>query len=472
MWDSKPDIKSDVKKGKIEKFFKHYMPVAVELFSSAWCNLDCSYCYIPKHSQFIKDLHKEIKEKIKDGTFIEKLQENYGDKLEAITHWGTEPTLTLEYFDDFYKKALKTFPKLKTISLSSNFMTNPEILVNFIKNLPNEKKLTIDVQMSLDGPHWITDENRRQGTTDKIIENIVKFIEKINKYDIKHKIQSHFKPTVTSDQFNILTDEQEVFKYYLFFDLVLEKMFKVNTNNIVNIIPAVDPTIVCPGEYTKQDGVNFNKVYLNQFELGKNNRFKYIKFPDSNYYERFCRVMNEINEVYTKHLMFTCSAGDSQFGIDHKDQLHPCHDTFYVKYDEYKKALEKDTDRLINEDVMTKTSILDFMSKKWVYNEDSDIQLLKYLRRNRSYHDFLKQKIAAASVLIYEMMECNQISNDFKDKELLELFALFLVCSFACPTNSIANYGSLFILHHDYIRLFGNGLFQNFVKRYINEKNI
>ena len=38
--------------------------VSIELFSAAWCNLDCTYCYIPKHTDFAKSKHNEIIEKV------------------------------------------------------------------------------------------------------------------------------------------------------------------------------------------------------------------------------------------------------------------------------------------------------------------------------------------------------------------------------------------------------------------------
>ena len=35
-------------------------PVAIELFSAVWCNLDCVYCYIPKVDNFLLPKHKEL----------------------------------------------------------------------------------------------------------------------------------------------------------------------------------------------------------------------------------------------------------------------------------------------------------------------------------------------------------------------------------------------------------------------------
>lgn len=466
MWDNVPDVK-----GELNNFYeKHKPPVAVEIFSSAWCNLSCSYCYIPKH-QFISEIHKNVIKSIKDGTFLENIYQKFGTRLEALTHWGTEPTLTVMYFKEFYERAIELFPNLHKIQLSSNFMTNPQSLVDFIDNLPRSRKFNIDIQMSLDGPYWITEKNRGKDSTDIIIKNIYYFINEINKKNISHTIICHFKPTVTAEQIGVLTDLKEMNEYYLFFDKIFSKMLSLNVENICKISMGADPTIVCPGEYNKQDGINFNKVYLNQLELNKQNNYKCIRMVDSNYYQRFIRVLNFIDEIYTKHLMSTCSAGDSQFGIDHKNHLHPCHDSFYINYKEYRDALKSDNSRLLNEDLMTQTSILQFLNNALIYKNDKE-ELYHYLRRMRSYHDFMKQKMASIAAITYELADCGLISECYKDWDLAEKVGIFIISSFSCPLNAVSHHGSMFLSHIDFIKLFCNGMLENFIKRYINEKNL
>ena len=81
----------------LNRYFSHPVVVAAELFSAGWCNLACKYCYIPK-TDFLKGIHKSIINSIEDGTYIKDLKEMYGDKLESLAHWGTEPTLTVKKF--------------------------------------------------------------------------------------------------------------------------------------------------------------------------------------------------------------------------------------------------------------------------------------------------------------------------------------------------------------------------------------
>jgi sulfatase maturation enzyme AslB (radical SAM superfamily) len=142
---------------RINRFFSKPVFVATELFASGWCNLSCKYCYIPK-TDFLKEIHKDIIQKIQDDRYIDTLIDMFGEDLEAISHWGTEPSLTVKLFKRFYEKADKAFPKLKTIKISSNFMTPPDNIFTWITEiLPTSKELDVEIQVSCDGPPSITD---------------------------------------------------------------------------------------------------------------------------------------------------------------------------------------------------------------------------------------------------------------------------------------------------------------------------
>jgi sulfatase maturation enzyme AslB (radical SAM superfamily) len=48
---------------------KSSMSVAGEIFTSGYCNLNCSYCYIEK-TDYLKKLHQDIIKKIQTGDII------------------------------------------------------------------------------------------------------------------------------------------------------------------------------------------------------------------------------------------------------------------------------------------------------------------------------------------------------------------------------------------------------------------
>lgn len=448
---------------------KYNVSVAAELFSCSWCNLDCVYCYIPKGNQTIKDKHKKIIEEIKEVTpVIDRFKKLYGDSIKVISHWGSEPSLTIKYFDKFYERALEEFPKLNRVSMSSNFLSNTDDLVNFINNFPKERKFSFDIQLSLDGPPWITDKNRRGGSTQKIVENMVKFVDGI---DTVHKVETHFKPTVSREDYPKLLEGNNALNYYAFFDHVLMELMVANRENKVNIKRGCDPTVICPDAYTQQDGINFNMLYEKTQKIRKENKFKYV-IPDSNYWHAFRRLMLIHDEFYTKHKMFTCSAGDSQFGIS--EYLHPCHDTFYLPYPSIQDDMLRDTDRICSkqEDNSIKTGKID-STVKWLtlpVSEITEKDLIRYIYTLRGFHDFPKHKMNSGVGIIKEMAHCGQVSECYKNDEMAALLSMFALTRHSCPTGNAQENGSINVGTHTYYRLFGNGLVENFVRRWYNEE--
>jgi len=459
----------------LNSFISYDTAIAAELFAAAWCNLDCTYCYIPKHNQMITDKHKEIIREVQQVTpIIERLKKLYGDKLEITSHWGTEPSLTLHYFKDFYKEVIKVFPKFRKIALPSNFLQNTDKVIDFIKSFPTDRKITFDVQMSLDGHPWITDSNRRGGTTNIITKNIVKFVNGLNEEpNLYHIVKVHFKPTMSRHQYKTMLKDDNVYQYYKFFDDVCDKMEKVNKYKNVFIAYDCDPTAVCPDDYTKEDGINFNTMYEETIKVRQKNLFKRVR-PDSNYYFNIIRITLLAKEFFTKHKMFTCSAGDSQFGVS--EYLHPCHDTFYHPYDALKEAYYKDTDRLqSNQDIQNVQSGRIDLGKKVFCKKIDNLEkkeLWKYIYNMRSFHDFAKFRISFGVGVIKEMSHCGQISRCYKNDEMAELLSIFTTTRHSCPTRHVQHIGSKHLVDMSYFKLFGNGLVENFLKRIIKEERI
>lgn len=454
--------------GILNKYYSRPIVTAVELFSSGWCNLACKYCYIPK-TDFLKGIHKDIIEKIKDGTFIEELKDIYGEDLESICHWGSEPTLTIMYFKDFYEKAVAAFPKLREIKTSSNFMTNPNNLVKFVTEIiPQDRDLEVSIQVSLDGPPFITDKNRLGGSTWKIVENCITFTKELNKIGTRHQVSMHLKPTAGEDDILSLSDMKKATEYYEFFDSFVTDWRAANYNNVVSIMATVDPTLVLPGAYTSEDGRNFYQLYKNQMELKKRS-WKSIT-PDSNYYWRFKEKSFFYSEMYTKQKMFTCSAGDSCFGLgDLPGTSHICHQSFYMDhptyYDEARKyGLDKQTMEGIE------SGRMDIIRDTFIANKNDDKKTIKFMYLTRAYNDFLELKHSATLAQILELAECGQINSIYKDIKLARQFSHFAQV-LDCPTDNTMITGSQLIGCAPLLRVFGNGVFENILKRVLKESN-
>lgn len=451
----------------INRFFKGRHVEAAELFSAGWCNLECQYCYIPK-TDVLKTIHAEIIECIKDGRYLNMLEDLYGDGLTSICHWGTEPTLTTELFKDFYKQAVNIFPKLKFIKMSSNFMTSPQNLISFINSLPTSRELDIGIQISHDGPDF-TDKNRQGGSKESIRQNSISFIAAASELSTPHKISINFKPTVTDADIKCLADIEVCKKYYDYFDDYLRDCFNADKNNKIDILNVVDPTIVCPGNYTTEDGKNFYKLILNQAELKKCD-YKHIARPESNYFYRLSSTMPFWGEYFTKQRMFTCSAGDSNLGIG-PNEMHICHQTFYLNKPGYFDAVREYSKKGHSyfdpvSDGLEKGN-LNLLRDTCVIKTDEDVA--KFFYRTRSFHDFTACRVASTTALIYEMARIGQINCVYSDQYLSNIFAMFMTQVF-CPVDQITVTGSLNSAPTTIIRLFGNGAFEEILLKTIRER--
>lgn len=449
--------------------------VAAEIFAASWCNLDCTYCNIPKHNQMIKDQHKKIIEDIiKVTPIIDRLVKLYGDSLEIISHWGSEPTLTLGYFKAFYKEAVVKFPRLERISMSSNFMTSPTVISNFILNdIPKSKVMKIDVQMSIDGEAKVTEVNRGVGTTEIIQKNIISFVENMNRDEsIYHNVEIHFKPTMSKEQYQDLLNGDNMRDHYQFFDNLMGRIKAANKYNNVVIVGSCDPTVVCPDKYTKKDGEVLSEFYIKVEALAKEKLFKHLTPSFSSYYGGFTRLIDFNDELFTKSRMFTCSAGDSQFGVS--EYIHPCHDTFYLPYDEVQDAIRDDMGRInSNREAENADSGRIELAKKVLTKKlDSMTQLdvNKYQYHMRAFHDFTKFRLSFSVAVVMLMAKCGQVSECYKDPKMATLLGLFATVRHSCPTGNQAYTGSVHLTDMAYFRLFGNGLVESFLKKAITNE--
>jgi len=450
----------------INRFYSHPVVVASEIFAAGWCNLNCKYCYIPK-TDFLKKIHKSILERIEDGTLLEELKNTYGENLTSISHWGTEPTLTVGKFKKFYSDAIEVFPKLEKVMLSSNFMTNPNNLIKFVTEiLPTNKSLTVDIQVSLDGPPEITDNNRLGGASDIIMKNCLTITKAIADAGTVHRVEMHLKPTISYEVLEFLADIKNLEYYYDFFDDFMLNWLQAG-NNKIRIVRNCDPTVAIPHNYTQEDGINFYKIVLGQVEL-QNKKFKAIEPPECNYYGRFLRILRFRREFFTKQKMFTCSAGDSCMAIgDKKNSLHSCHRTFYADHDEYINAAKEHG---LEDEIMIglEKGTNDILVETNVVFTDDEYNLIRSLYTNRAYHDFSAHRISTYIAFIKELVDVSQISDCYKDESLAFLLGIILQ-TMECPMDNVVAHGSDVVPTLGILRLLGNGAFENILSRILKD---
>jgi|WetSurSiteA1Bulk_404760.scaffolds.fasta_scaffold00566_6 hypothetical protein len=445
----------------INKHFKVFKIESAEIFSAGKCNLSCRYCYIPK-ADFLTEIHKKVLDKVRSGKLLEELKELFDKDLTSLSHWGTEPTLTLDEFKDFYNQAIVEFPNLKNISISSNYMTNPDKMIKFILNLPKTRQLEIKLQVSLDGPPSITDKNRIGGAAEKITKNCIEVTRGISRHNSIHNVSMHLKPTMGSEEFRWMTILDNVKTYYDFFDNFITKWLESNFENRIKISRFCSPTIVVPGDYTTEDGINFYQMLLNQISL-QNIKYKSIEKPESDYYYRWVDKIPFFNEFYFKPFQYICSAGNMMFGIGESDnELHNCHRTYFIQHPEYVDSMKK-----YSEDKITISSIesgRNDLLLSSIANTSDEASLIKFLYRNRAYRDFHKQRSAIGTALAMELADCKQISKCYKLPEMAFLLNVMSQLT-DCQMDHVIINGSASIPTLGILRLYGNGFCENILSR-------
>jgi len=423
---------------------------AGELLTTGQCPLNCKYCYIPKVPA-MHELHADIIKSLEDGSFLENLHKVVGDKLRYLSFWGTEPALTLPIIAKKLDDIERMFPNAKNISFSTS-MIMPDPIIDFAKEL-EKRGMNLDLQVSIDGPEFITDENRFPGAAEKIPANTLRFIEKMQ--GTRTEISLHWKPTLTIENIRAMNEKPERIDEYLsFFRDLEEKISNLNTDSKVNMKRGgYVPSLAVPGKYTSEDGKDFCKFL----------KILHGKGYESTYTGRLRRLFSFSDELGAKRRMFTCSGGDSNVGVG--DHLHICHRSFYLDDPRYVEAV-LEMESLDNWDVsIFNQGMVDHLKQWYMPSIDDERKLLNFDYIMRGYHDFWKLKVTTVEVMAKELALAGQADPLFlENKSYASLFALFMVTAHSCPMEAVLNTGSMQFTPVSLIRIFGNGAFREIIK--------
>lgn len=393
------------------------------MLSSSICNLNCSYCYIPKDID-IKKQHDSINKSIIEGSLIKYLTDNYViEKVESIGFWGAEPTLNVDNLSIFLSDLIK-ISNLKEVVIPSNFTTNPENLLTLIKNIVSfDKKIYIKAQVSLDGPHYITDVTRGEGTTKKIIDNLNYILDKLNKIDLKENTVEIFsKTTWNSDTILYLDSHPEkIEEVGLFFKTTNDYLRSVNTNKNIVVNITGSGNMCLPGDFTIEDGNRLTRV------------LKILADKDlpigalDNMSINFKRLVESKNR-FSRSDFGTCGAIKGTKAIGNNFSYHICQRTFMSKLNKE----DKFSDWIIDDP----------------YNLDYTVL---------SYHYFSSLTINLTINTIFELVRNGQILKKYLDKKNAYLLAMFINSCIACPAENFMENLNFHSNTVSSIRLLGNG---------------
>jgi hypothetical protein len=336
-----------------------------------------------------------------------------------------------------------------------------------------QRKLRADIQISLDGPAFITDNNRQAGATEKIVANYDALLQWIKDKVFTHiQIRLRFKPTLTMEQFKLFNDDFSTFdKYFSFFDDVVELgVSKQIPEEICSIAVPSSGTLMVPGKYTSEDGKEFATYMrnLNEFDfyIIQKQPYKHYRGNVSEYVGRLRRILQFSGEIFSKPEMFTCSGGDSNFAIDRTGNIHICHRSFYLNEDKYAEAVAK-TD-IDNWDVSVFMKERNKALQKTYIVDPKDNEAKARLHYSmRGFHDFTRFRVNNITAMLLELIDCNQASKVYKDPELARTLAMFVASGFGCSIENIINTGNVHLTPLSILRLLANGAFEEILKHYI-----
>lgn len=453
--------------------------VANETPSSSVCNLDCSYCYIPKNDS-LKKIHKKWQEKIKDNKINVILAETFGsENLRAYSLWGAEPSIGFNKLDldDLYTN----FPNLNDIGTSTNSV-NHKLLVNFLTELSDcvdrhNRPSALKIQMSLDGPESTTDDNRGEG----VYTAVIKTIEELNKasWKISGKLSVHisFKSTNTIENYKRWIENPSEFeKFIRTFNDIGERFSSDTWPNNFKFHYHTLPSLPLPGDYTSEDGRIYYEYHLMLEKvidkLRKEEGIKYIK--DDVYSSRLLELfsnIDHINDGSGRHV-FNCGAGRSMLAVDPDGTVHGCHGSFWYNYEDYLDTIESSNSEwkegkrvMLYDKERFKERTKDIISP---YRDELNESRLVYILSAES--DNFDHRLNVAYATTKMLAISGQVSEVYKDDNWAKLFAYFIVLQNYCWLNNKYTTDSINAITLSIYRIYGNGLFEFLLNRMYHDK--
>jgi len=281
------------------------------LYPSAKCNLKCEYCFICKNKG-LDIVDKELEETYKDPEYCFNMyskitpKEDYSE-LRIIELFGGEPLLGIDRILPTLETFIQRCPNLSIINIFTNFTHNNALeATKHLSELLQKyapRQFEVDFQISIDGPAEITDIQRGENVTRRIIANFNKLcaVDWYASETVKFFI--HFKPTISPNNITKFLDEQFLYEYYKFFD----DTFYIPLGKLLNreIAPAnirfageLKPLIAFPWDLSIKEAQDVAQICQSVNKLALENKQKqlYTYVSPINWYFSAQTTWEQLNE--------------------------------------------------------------------------------------------------------------------------------------------------------------------------------
>lgn len=309
------------------------------LYTTAVCNLNCRYCYIDKNKalQHIDNILDESFQGDYYFNFIKDMFPRIG-QLTGIETWGGEPFLRMDRIYYTLHRVIEHYPFFDTMYSSTNF-SFPEWTDQFFGLMDQfgkypERQFTYKLQLSMDGPEYINDYGRGEGTTKKCLSNYEKLLESVgNRLPPNVTLEIVFKPTLDLNSTKMLCSKEQIIGYYRYFESLIERVWALNFSNVKAWLPV--PNTACPSPVTREDGKIFAKLCSLCRKIEKENNQKH----NLKYYERITPFSGGVrqDDLTYRYSHHTCGTGFSTIGLLPNRMISACHNGFVDIISEYKE---------------------------------------------------------------------------------------------------------------------------------------
>ena len=238
----------------------------LSILGATKCNLNCSYCFLHKNPAYLEEDAKVLAA-LQDGSYLKNIKKTLYElgikytEFDKFEVWGAETSLHYSESKDFFKEMLNTFPNIKEIGYSTNFMTDVQNQLDLIDDVekygPNEH-YQFPLQISVDGPDWILEQTRHYKFED-LKKKIFEFIDAINRTKL-HKVNVDLNLKAThpwSVLSKIISSKESIDEYYSFWNQVQYELSErvINGNLRIKTFNGFAPSLVYPDNFTKDDGI-------------------------------------------------------------------------------------------------------------------------------------------------------------------------------------------------------------------------
>ena len=372
----------------------------------------------------------------------------------CLKYGGGEPSLYLYRAKDLITDLCNNNKDFHIVFFSSNFCSNNfrENVSDFVKFLSGfDRKITLEIQVSIDGPEELTDMQRGVGVTQKVIDNFNWLVN----YDLPKSIdlRLHCKPTLDIETFKNFLDKEYIIKYYKFFEDNFIEVAENSKNKF--IIPTPIPNIATPCIVSKEDGVAFGEVQKNLYELSIYNKSNKIfnYYTDLRTYYRK-RDNHNIPDGYSMMGGF-CGSGRNLLALLPEGKACGCHREFmYIAENYGKLASEDNFSRTI-----VKTDMLDYRCNKdiLIFNNKTE-----YEHHNDRMKAFINNGTTSLVVYMTSMIRLlakgGQIDAKYDNEEESRKAAMMLMrFKTFCLDDNLALCGNVMTNSTSMYKLFLNG---------------